>query len=291
MKILFISGANGPDYLSDMVFHGLRSLFGTDVVDEHRLWYMYKSAGDLRGLYGKAFTLYGLIDEGQVDRNDISAKVRAQFFDLVIFGSIWRYHEDLAEVSKYYPKSKIILLDGEDGPEFLVDGTKAGIYFKRELYTATPGIFPIQFAIPEEKIAADTVKTDFLAAIDPMNRATYVYDDEKSYYAGYASSMFGKTMKKAGWDCLRHYEIMANGCLPYFTSLEHCPATIMQFLPKEELLVAKHLLDYKGFDFFNTPAGHDLWARLMERIHATLKQYLTTTALAKYVIDTVGKVT
>jgi hypothetical protein len=29
--------------------------------------------------------------------------------------------------------------------------------------------------------------------------------------------------KKGGWDCLRHYEIIGNGCMPYFENIEKCP--------------------------------------------------------------------
>src|SRR5438309_1013405 len=43
MKILFLSeGGPTQDYLRDCVFHGLRTLFGPDVVDVHRLDSMYQ---------------------------------------------------------------------------------------------------------------------------------------------------------------------------------------------------------------------------------------------------------
>lgn len=286
MNLLYISKADGADYQCDMAFHGLRSLFGPSVVDANRMAHMYQGA-DTRSLYGKGFTLYGLLEEGEVDRTDISAKIRNNAFDYVIYGSIHRSELYFPEVMESYPAKKIIFIDGEDQPLFLKDCTRHGWYFKRELYSPQAGCFPIQFAIPEQKISHEFTKTVFMAPLDPMDTRTYVYDDEKSYYESYAASLFAKTRKKAGWDCLRHYEIMANGCLPYFENLEFCPDTIMTGLPKEELLLAKSVLEYKGFNFFETSCGLDLWRRLMERVQGTLRAKLTTTALAKYILDTV----
>ena len=36
-------------------------------------------------------------------------------------------------------------------------------------------------------------------------------------------SLFALTFKKAGWDCLRHLEILSAGCLPLFTDIVNCP--------------------------------------------------------------------
>ena len=38
---------------------------------------------------------------------------------------------------------------------------------------------------------------------------------------------------KRGWDCLRHYEIIAAGCLPYFPGIVKKPSTIMTNYPVE----------------------------------------------------------
>lgn len=290
MKILFISAADGADYLSDMAFHGLRSLFGEDVVDVNRVWFMYKGAELHHGFYGKGFTLYGLIEEGDVDRTDIYRKIAHRYFDLVVFGSIHRCWSYVQDVAQYYEPSQIVFLDGEDSPSFLRDFTTRGLYFKRELHSPQKNVFPVQFAIPEEKIVTGPVeKTAVMAPMDPFNPATYIYEDEASYYAQYRSAMFAKTAKKAGWDCLRHYEIMACGAIPWFLNLEHCPATIMQDLPKEDLLVAKTLLEYQGLPIFVKPSGKELWLDLSDRIQRVLREKLTTTALAKRILDIQGE--
>ena len=51
----------------------------------------------------------------------------------------------------------------------------------------------------------------------------------------YANSIFAITNKKLGWDCLRHYEILMNGCIPLFFNIEDCPKLILKTLPKERL--------------------------------------------------------
>ena len=38
-------------------------------------------------------------------------------------------------------------------------------------------------------------------------------------------------MKKAGWDCFRHYEIIASGSMPYFLDIERLPSHTMQNFP------------------------------------------------------------
>lgn len=287
MKILFLSKA-APDYQADMLFHGLRTLYGTDVVDAERRYFMYKGA-DTQSLYGRGFTLYGLLDEGQVDRDDIPAKIASRYYDLIIYGSIQRCYAYVPEVRAAYPPERIVFVDGEDQPLYLRDYAKAGHYFKRELHSPQPGLTPIQFAIPAEKIVTDAPKSGFMAPLDPMNLHTYIYNDEPTYYASYRSAMFGKTMKKAGWDCLRHYEIMSQLCIPYFENLEHCPPTIMQNLPKQELLLAKTVLDYDGFNYFQTNSGRDLYQMLLEKITQTLRDKLTTTALANYLLSHVAR--
>ena len=65
---------------------------------------------------------------------------------------------------------------------------------------------------------------------------TYIYDNEKEYYTMYQNSIFSLTYRKQGWQSLRHYEILANGSIPMFIQLEHCPKTCLTGYPKEKLL-------------------------------------------------------
>lgn len=152
---------------------------------------------------------------------------------------------------------------------------------------ATP--YPIQFSIPEVKIIRELMHKDRdFAFITPMDQGTYIYQEEADYYNDYRRSYFAVTTKKGGWDCLRHYEILANGCIPYFVDLEQCPAHTMEFLPKELILEAMNLdgvsflhIDHSKFDL----AKYD---DLLNRLIAYTREHLTTKKMAEYLLQTIG---
>lgn len=287
MKILFL-GSNRADYQQDLLFHGLRALYGNSVVDYPRLPYMYRDYPDKSNLYGCGFTLFSLLNEDSgVDRSGIEDKITAHFYDLIIYGSIHRVQPFFKEVTAKYAPHEILFIDGEDHQQ-LLDITRHGIYFKRELASPAPGVYPIHFAIPAEKIGTQRplAKNKILAHIDPRDRSTYIYATEREYYHDYASSLFAYTTKKGGWDCLRHYEIMSNGCIPIFLGLDECPATTLVNLPKPELLEALDLWKSgHGAPFWESDEGHSTWLSLWRRIHLKFSRYSTTWALAQYVIE------
>ncbi len=239
MRVLYIAGATAPDYQCDMLFHGLRELLGADAVDARRPWYMY--AADVtperkRSLYGRGFTVYGRLPELAVDRSDLEAKIRRRHFDLVVYGSVWRSLDSLPLVMRCYPPAQVAFVDGEDHQEIRREVLPLGLYFKRECTRAAGGCIPINFAIPASAVRREVPpKTQAVATVIPGKPETYVFDNEESYHEDYARSAVAVTLKKAGWDCLRHYEIMANGCLPYFIGLERCPSHTMIQLPKRFL--------------------------------------------------------
>lgn len=289
MKILYLSSAAMPDYQCDMLFHGFRALFGDDVVDVNRLWYMYAGsfAADppsRHALYGKGFTLYGLVGDDNVDRTDIPAKIRTRYFDLIVYGSVRRAHPFLLEVMEHYDRTDIVFIDGEDLSHVSDVIRRCGLYFKRELYEDLRWVYPVQFCIPEERIVADPPeKSRVLAHIDPRDRSTYIYDTEEDYYADYRRSLFGVTTKKAGWDCLRHYEIMANGAVPHFPDLADCPPLTMPFLPKYEIMRLDPVARTAGA----LPLPEDqaaLYQAGLRRVMDVLRTRLTTRAMAEYIL-------
>jgi hypothetical protein len=286
MKILFISNGQGVDYQCDIVFHGLKTLYGRDVYEISDNWFMFNDISNEQKLelYGKGFTIAGLIDpksKNILTDCDIKEKIKQRYFDLIIYGSIHRCESYFDLVLRHYPKEKIVVIDGEDEIDTLSLFIGKSIYFKRELVKKAKGIYPISFAIPKKKII-DNIKekTKMLAHIIPGDLSTYVYDHEKDYYNDYAESYFGKTTKKAGWDCLRHYEIMANGCIPYFPNLADCPKETMVSFPKEMILETNSL-------FENELKDDKILLAYSQKILDYTKQNLTTEAIAKYVIDIV----
>lgn len=247
MKILFIAKADLPDYQSDMVFHGGRSLFGADFVDANRMWYMYKEervkywnqrVPNGGNSYGRGMTLHGKLEDIPVDRSNIEQKIKDKYFDYVIYGSIERCHDHIQLVSSVYPKNRILIVNGEDHTAVKPNLMNYGVVFKRELVSEeTEWLHPINFCIPEELVvAAVPEKTQDWATVIPGRMETYVFFEEEPYYKDYQKSYFGLTHKKGGWDCLRHYEILMNGCIPYFPDLKNCPENTMKLFPKSVIL-------------------------------------------------------
>ena len=93
-------------------------------------------------------------------------------------------------------------------------------------------IFPIAFSIPEEKILNEIptkvkmfprhiVDEEVFKEIYKDNlENNYVFNKENDYYNDLKISKYGITTKRAGWDCLRHYELAANACVPCFKNLK-----------------------------------------------------------------------
>ena len=145
-------------------------------------------------------------------------------------------------------------------------------------------IYPLSYCIPDECIISDkelkeTEHREFLSRLIPGVRSTYIYGDDEEYYnTNYQMSSFAYTMKKGGWDCLRHYEIMANGCIPCFMEntppLSHCPKDTLIHFPKELVKEAKE----KVFDQFGqcgeTKETHKAWMDLMKEYRKKILEYV-----------------
>ena len=56
-----------------------------------------------------------------------------------------------------------------------------------------------------------------MAPMVPGDVKTYIYDKEDEYNNMYRSSKYAITEKKNEWDCLLHYEILGNKCIPLIT--------------------------------------------------------------------------
>jgi len=144
---------------------------------------------------------------------------------------------------------------------------------------------PIQFCIPSCKIVKQIPeKTRDFAYIIPGQLSTYIYDNETEYYKGYQESYYSVTCKKAGWDCLRHYEILANGSIPYFINIENAPVDAMFLLPRELIIEAMNL---PGVSYMNI--NHEIFDKkkyfeLLNKLLDYTRQYLTTEYMARYLL-------
>lgn len=149
-------------------------------------------------------------------------------------------------------------------------------------------IFPLSYCIPEELVVNDETLTNIfeqkvhiIAPLIPGNQNTYKYGpyDEAEYYKMYRQSRFAYTCKKGGWDCLRHYEIMANGCIPLFTDLDGCPELTLSTFPKELIKKAiKELLPYDD-------TKKSLYEKYVSIMMTHVRKYCTSSACAKYILN------
>jgi hypothetical protein len=151
-------------------------------------------------------------------------------------------------------------------------------------------LYPINFSIPSEKICKDYVeKTKILSDLIPGDLTTYIYNTEEEYYEEYKKSYFAITKKKSGWDCMRHYEILANGCIPVFIDIEKCPKKTMTMLPKELLIEGKHLYNnLKNKTVFKEEEKNEYNNLRMKLVEHT-KKYLTTDKIASYILKEINK--
>ncbi|HIL27531.1 MAG TPA: hypothetical protein EYG21_09165 [Nitrospinaceae bacterium] len=112
--------------------------------------------------------------------------------------------------------------------------------FKRELVEeGLNKVFPTGFGIPVERIRPINfeAKTQLFQKTAPDDSlfkevkdcgvgggfAHHTFDQEEEYYQDLSKSWFGLTCKKGGWDCLRHYEIIAAGSLLLFKDYDLKP--------------------------------------------------------------------
>jgi hypothetical protein len=287
MKILYItnhidiakaSGGFISDYQNDIVFYGLRELFGDDVIDSTQIISLYKEYENKihpQHLWGGMSTFW-LIGENNIDRTNIEEKIKDKYYDLIIYGSIKRCKNYYDLVSKIYPPNKIILIDGNDEAD-LDPLYQKHLYFKRELTINHPNLVPITFGIPTSKLTIPNKnKTQDYATCIPGQPETYIFKEEKSYYEDYQNSFYGVTMKKAGWDCMRHYEILGNYCMPYFIGLEECPKNTLVNFPKELLLEGRELVN--NFD-------EQKYFIILNELFNYTKNNLTTKNIANYIIS------
>ena len=140
-------------------------------------------------------------------------------------------------------------------------------------------LFALPYAIPDECIvSAVPEKTCVLSPLVPGDRSTYVYGagQEQAYYEGYRCARFALSPRKGGWDCLRHYEVLAAGCVPLMEGLEHCPSATMVSFPKELVLEARALWPWQ-----DTPDAQARYDATVRALLEHMRLHCSTSALAE----------
>ncbi len=188
-RVLFVN-PNVGDFQSDSLFHGLRTVLGADVVDFPKMEHLYASQDPERrgAVHGRGFTLGGLLEDVEVDRQRCLDRAREGEFDLVVFADIWRTFGVWAQWAPQLRGQRMAIVDGGDRVEpfpysglwwrvpawwLLPRAEPRARHFKREVtpwtwwfgsYLLLPpgvarrvgrlrGLAAIAFAIPAERIA------------------------------------------------------------------------------------------------------------------------------------------
>ena len=151
-------------------------------------------------------------------------------------------------------------------------------------------MYGICFSIPKEKVCTGyTDKTKILSNLIPGNIETYIYDTEEDYYNEYKKSYFAITKMKGGWDCMRHYEILANGCVPFFIDIDNCPKNTLSLMPKQLLIKGNHMYNtifkHKTIDSL-TDIEIQNYNELRSQLLEYTKTYLVTNKIAEYILNT-----
>lgn len=282
MKVLFLNSSI-PNYVTDGLFHGLRSMQGVTVVDMPRMDYMYHdaSAKALEKTGSKGNTLYKLLPEPvDVQGGRTFWQDEVCEYDFIVFCDIFEQYDAFHSLYKRFGKEKrasLCVVDGYDVDAlfpffnvsyslktrpwaFIYDYSEA-LYFKRE-YSSTGALYgihesrnrllhnvfskvlkkpvnyhPISMSIPEEHVeyVPLTCKTkDFVdynvdgelnslfprLKVAELGKWQPTFNSQTAYYQDIRNSKFGVTTKRAGWDCLRHYEYAAKGAILCFKGLE-----------------------------------------------------------------------
>lgn len=189
-RVLFLFPSY-EDYLADSLFHGLRTLLGDRAVDYPKRAFLYDTypPEDRARMYGRGFTLYGLLPDVPVDRERAPDRaLQDGEFDLVVVGDIWRDFGTWVRIGPQLEDTRVAVLDGADHPAMYPYGPywwrrpswwllprahRRATYFKRELRARTSffrwymlmpqalasrlpfggDVRPIAFSIPAERVA------------------------------------------------------------------------------------------------------------------------------------------
>ena len=237
MKILFVPTIS-PNYQGDLlensILHGLRTVMGKNCVDYPRKKIMYHDFSETKkdSLHGRGFSLLTkpILDLSEEER-------KLDKFDAILYGDGHMYGEGTNKELNKLANGNVWVIDGHDlhgnaprkidikegDEEINVIGVQFRKSFKRELVEKVEDVYPIGFGIPTHRIMTfNPEKKDQLFQKTAPDNALFndvqdigggfkhhKFTDEEEYYNDLNRSWFGLTCKKGGWDCLRHYEIIA----------------------------------------------------------------------------------
>ncbi len=294
-----------PNYIPDLLLHGLRKVSGDAVVDYPRKDILYQ------GTCGQPhldLVPDFMADDSRVDRTDIAQKLKAGFFDLVFCDvRAFRDHLPLLQQST----CRLALIDGEDAPA----GIPCGPYVILRRETDGSGFsIPLPMALPVEVMTwidkhRNEPKTHSVGFLGSRNQHTLdrnVMLDEiaklfpdallqswgmdggwhgrDDYYRAMQSCRVVLTLPGAGYDTFRYWEHAAcnaahiSKTMPLFIPYDFRDSReIVRFSTVPELAVAiERILEREGD-----------WQAFADRSRAWLLRHHTTEQRARQTLDKV----
>lgn len=158
--------------------------------------------------------------------------------------------------------------------------------FRRQLLNPQP----CSFSIPAQwirtpdphrktKLLPRHIVDDEVRSLLEDSQANYAFSSQQDYFNDLGQARFGITTRRAGWDCLRHYEIAAAGSVPCFRDLQQKPA-----------LCAPHGLGTDNCVIYTSAAdlhmqlqtmASDRYMNLLAASHAWVQRHTTVQAAAR----------
>jgi hypothetical protein len=314
MSILFITHPY-PNYVPDLLLHGLRKLMGSDVVDYPKKDCLYQGILGL-GVCPEDQLCPGWFppDRGDIDREDIWKKVNDKHFKYIIC-DCRSFPALLGNLTDWPPG--LVVVDGEDSPAKVPPGRY--VICRRETDGSDFSI-PSPMAIPEEVLdwittydnspkqytigffgCADggyrkrTVETIAQICPDTLFQTSAVPSDENPYPEGRMSrDDYYRSLQKcrmvlslpgAGHDTFRFWENAACNAV-------HVSFKMPLFIP-DDFVEGKHILRFSNIDELKKIVEQVLEKKvqldeMIFEARSHLVNFHLTTRRAQYFLDRIG---
>ncbi len=317
LKILFFTHQY-PNYVPDLLLHGLRKILGPDVIDYPRKDCLYDGVLGLEVCFEKQLCPNWFPqDNGTIDRENILEKISNKYFDYIICDiRAATFLQNLMRKLTLNPYYKLVIIDGEDTPALIkMDNC---VICRRETDGSDFSI-PLPMSLPEEilnwiKSYDDNEKTytvGFIGAIGKraekrrviVEKLDTLYpdclfdifeatkgEDSKSdgrlgrdkYYAGLQSCSIILNLRGAGYDTFRFWENAACNAL-------HLSEEMPLFIPND-FKDGKHIIRFSNIDQLRRIIDDKLANKqdidqVIKNSHQHLKDFHLTTKRATYFLD------
>eukprot|EP01062_Namystynia_karyoxenos_P038541 TRINITY_DN27968_c0_g1_i2.p1 TRINITY_DN27968_c0_g1~~TRINITY_DN27968_c0_g1_i2.p1 ORF type:complete len:639 (+),score=140.38 TRINITY_DN27968_c0_g1_i2:136-2052(+) len=150
-------------------------------------------------------------------------------------------------------------------------------------------VLPMSFSLPEEDFVTEPPEKDQDSSII-IPGATPPKFTAAQFRKEYGRSFYCLTFKKGGWWALRHVEIVAAGCMPYFVDIEAAPTHALVTLPKKILYEARELPGVHYHCARNRVfIDHAVFPRrrydeLLRQLITHARRWMTSEAVARFVL-------